>query len=276
MIPKRFIFYWSGTNMSWLRYISIYSAKFYNPDFEIILYYSKDIDKQSLPERNDNKVIENYFEFLESKNIILKEWNFNIDRYKHKTVDGWSKIAPAQKCDILQWEKLYQDGGIFCDSDIIFLKPFDVRYLKFDMLTCFKKYFTVGFWASRPNEEMMLDFYSNAIFTFDEYNYQTAGVSNILSVLKQKLETIDCNKFKSLRLAYPNLNIFNLPFETFYRWDYNNLNNIYKKNIKIHPTQLGIHWYGGHVDSKFWIDTLNPKSINNYNNTICNALRRIK
>jgi hypothetical protein len=275
MIPKRFIFYWSGTNMSWLRYISIYSAKYYNPNYEIVLYYSNEYDDLSLPERNDLKVKDNYFNKLTKVGIKVKEWEFDLYAYRGRTKKGWKYIAPAQKCDILQWQKLYQDGGIFCDSDIVFLKPLDIKYLNHDMLTCFAKYYTVGFWAAKPKLDMMMDFYSNAIFTFDENNYQTAGVSNILSVIKQKLKLISANKFKALRDAYPDVDIFNLPFNSLYRWDYNNLDKIYNKDLPLKSEQLGIHWYGGYVDSKFWINNLNETNVNQYNNTICKAIRRV-
>ena len=258
--------------MSWLRYISIYSAWYYHRDYEIKLYYTSDVDNQSLPERND-LCGENYFDRLKELGIIIEE--YEILQNPERTKRGWKYVAPAQTCDILQWHKLYEEGGIFCDSDIIFLRPINEELLTHDILTCFKRYYTVGFWGAKPDTEMMLDFYSNAFFTFDEDNYQTAGVTNIQSVTKQKLSSLSGHKLKDLVMSYPDLSIFNLSFDSFYRWDYNNLDKVYESFEAIKDNQIGIHWYGGHVDSKKWIKLLTQDNYKSFNSTLCNAIRRI-
>jgi len=118
----------------------------------------------------------------------------------------------------------------------------------------------------------MLDFYSNVFFTFDEDNYQSAGVTNIQSVVKQKIGSPSDNKLRALRDSYPETDIFNIHFDSFYRWDYNNLANVFDKYVPTKDRQIGIHWYGGHIDSKPWIDLLNQDNFRNYGNTICRKI----
>jgi len=45
MIPKRMFFYWSGNDLSWMRYMTLYSFRKMNPNWEIILYLSDNVNK---------------------------------------------------------------------------------------------------------------------------------------------------------------------------------------------------------------------------------------
>ena len=45
-IPKRIFFYWGGSDMSWMRYMTLYSFRKMNPDWEVILYVSDNNQKE--------------------------------------------------------------------------------------------------------------------------------------------------------------------------------------------------------------------------------------
>ena len=77
MIPKRIFFYWSGHNLSWMRYMTLFSFRKLNPDWDIILYLSdntnttktwKGVEEQDF----SNYKGHNYFNKLEELNIKTK------------------------------------------------------------------------------------------------------------------------------------------------------------------------------------------------------------
>ena len=129
MIEKRIAFFWEGTTMSFMRYMTLYSFCKLNPDWEVILYLSEVSYSSPVKpwiDHNDqdcyNDISFNYFGRIHELPLNIKAW---------KPSDLFSDVlAPSHRSDIFQWEWLTENSGFYADMDIIFVKPMEDWYNK--------------------------------------------------------------------------------------------------------------------------------------------------
>ena len=276
MIPKQLFFYWSGRYMSWLRYMTLHTARFWNPDIEIKLYVSSDPKNKvkRWPERNaqDSFYYEgkNYFDKVEQLDIELEEW---------EAPEGYTGIEPAQKCDMFEWQHLYTHGGFYADMDIIFTKSIDSLYedcCHADTLVCYQNYFSIGFMGSQKENDFFGDLYKNCFKTYQVDNYQTLGATNMYLMLSDSKHYGDANNninfLIKIHQRYPNTQIYNMPFDLLYKYDYNHISEIFS-GIYDYKNLLGLHWFGGSKFSKYWNNNLDGDTIHGHNSSFAQAIK---
>lgn len=113
MIPKEIRMIWIDTkNKDYSEIPDIYkicimSAVVFNPDYKVILYTNNPLKDYILNEGNiiNEPIPEKYLEDIQKYNIGSK--------------------YIAHKADFIRYNLLYDLGGIYCDTDIIFIRPLD-------------------------------------------------------------------------------------------------------------------------------------------------------
>ena len=166
MIPKRMFFYWSGNNLSWMRYMTLYSFRKFNPDWEIVLYLSDNnntVKTWNSPEEQDfiNYKGINYLDKITELNIKIEKVIF-LDPNNSKYVG----LSPVHESDLFRYYQLYTNGGFYCDMDVLFFRPIDEFYNyvtqnNFDTIVyqC-SNYMAIGFlgalqkWMSDPRADI--------------------------------------------------------------------------------------------------------------------------
>ena len=270
MIPKRISTYWSGHKMSWLRYMTLYSLRKLNPNYMIYLYLDKPNSSKNNPwgvNQSDSFYYDgkDYTDRVEELDIDIIE----IDNKKHRR-------EPAHNCDIKQWEIMSQQGGLFVDMDILFIKGFD-SMLKdaiadYNTIICYSRYLTIGLTGSSGCNGFYNDVRKRSIRNYKHDKYQSCGVNVINSLLGHRDDIQKVDYTSSIISRYKDATIYNMPFDWLYRYDYNNLSKIYGTTSST-DGMLGLHWYGGAKASVHWNNILNISTLYHYSNTITKVLK---
>jgi hypothetical protein len=268
-VPKIAHFYWGcNRNMSYLRYLSIMSFKKFNPEWDMVLHIPKFPSKEGPSWKGTEQKglmvdIDYYPKLVES----------NIKRVLHNFEDyGFSNnIHEVFKNDFLRWLLLYKIGGVWLDTDILFVKSIEnisiniEQNCESDTILC--RYLTganaIGFiMASRDN----LFFESIHRFSKKVLNlkdYQSIG-SPILNQLFRRVSPKDPFFDRTKFLFMDPQSIYSINCEhngisKFYRSDYHHE----KKD-----GEIGYHWYGGSPMSQQYEAVTSNGDYRNFNNTM--------
>ena len=140
MIHKVAYFYWGNERMSFLRYCTFKTFRYYNPDWKIILVKRKnplEAKKYNWTETQDfmYEQSEDYSDRLDELDITVE---YLEDEYPEIAA---LDISDVHTSDILAWYILAYKGGIVSDTDIIFTASFDYELFKSTEfgIVCFDK-----------------------------------------------------------------------------------------------------------------------------------------
>jgi hypothetical protein len=117
MIPNRIFFIWLGNNFPWSAGVAVFSALRTQKPEETVVY--SDIELQG----------EGFDLIKGEKGIVFKIIDSSI--FKGLGDNGiceklYNKLkSPASKANLLRLALLYKYGGIYLDTDIVFVKPID-------------------------------------------------------------------------------------------------------------------------------------------------------
>lgn len=247
-LPKRAYFYWGNEAMSFLRYMTFYTFRAHNPDWEMILVKRK----QPL-----GKV---KYDWAETQDFMLDElqdFSHGLDRLDIKIEyleEEYPEIAvldisDVHTSDILAWYILARKGGIVADTDIIFTRPFNYDRFKHTEfgIVCFEgwpkpNYMPVSFMISQPNR-IHEKIYQASLKNVDKDVYESAGTICI----EKSVGT-----FKNICWDHQDVCIKRLPdkivfpFAKDYEWGYYSGLAFHQNNYPtLHEDCIGIHWYAG-------------------------------
>jgi hypothetical protein len=253
-IPHKCYMYWGGSGpMAEIMVFTVLSFHKYNPDWEIIIYRTK----QTNDELGENSYVpiydgKDYFYMVEAlpyvKIIIIDVEEFGINKDAHSILGS----------DIFREIILHQEGGLYSDLDVIWLKSMD-ELINIDCI-------------GDPN-----DFECTVTFSALTYGFHTVSViisekgSPFLLSLVEQQKTV---KPPYIHLAfstammldmYPTLEsiiskyprVLSLQYKTFYPYSVseleplflqNNLANIESKDV------MCVHWFNGHRLSQDYVN----------------------
>ena len=115
-IPKKLHTYWNGSSMSELQTFTLSSFHKYNPDWEINVYVPKQ-DARSSQKYIPDYTGKDYFpsvkamDYVNIKTIDLDDYGINPE------------LHDILRSDIFRYYKLYDEGGVWSDFDVVWLKP---------------------------------------------------------------------------------------------------------------------------------------------------------
>lgn len=280
-IPKKMYFFWANDSMSWLRYMTLYSFKKLNPDWEVELHYCKPNQVVHKPWKDSptqdffNFQGKDYFPEVQNLGIAVKEWSV-------ESIDGkdWENIfCSSHKSNIFKWQKMTVNGGFYSDLDILFLKPMNEYYEKVkntDLIICYRnRYCSIGFLGSSPENRFYRDIYLNAFNNFRVDKYQTVGVENIyawlrkISNLPENADISRMDLWDTIQRNYPEINAYNNEMELVYPWTFDKMEEVFHSKHTIVPDCcIGIHWYAGDRISQQYNNLLNAENYSQYDNTL--------
>jgi len=301
-IPKQLSFYWSGKNISWLRYLTLYTVKLFNPDWNIRLYVGPaPVTTGRRPWTTGIKQDffiykgKNYWSEVEKLDIQIIDWtlqppsDYNGDRNKFNT------LHPPQLCDLFEWETLYVHGGFFADMDIIFLKSLNPLYDQIvesdaDSVVCYyRNMFRIGFTAAKQGNKFYKDLFYTALRLTNDKQYESCGAFSIYGMMGMKdrylrnpghlLNEIKRNNYyKQILDRYNTSKFFNLDKHNLYHWDHDQLKDIFiqQHDYNVIPENTyGIHWYAGYHGAQEFNNRVNEKNYMTFNSSIGNVIKHI-
>jgi hypothetical protein len=263
--------------------MTLYSFRKFNPDWEMILYYTDnlDMDKKTWKSHNvqdfHNYNGDNYIDKIKDLNIKIEKWDLKYNNIISKDI----KMGPSHKSNFLKWSKLHEIGGIYSDLDILYFKPIDSFYNflingNYDTSICQTSHLSIGLLASKEGgNDFFKDIFINGINKFNIGEYQSAGVLNIYNLYKG----VPHNKIlDNAKIKYKDLNFYNIPMDLVYYLGSMQVSYAIKNSFGVkdfHPVSIGYHWYAGHPDIQKYNNLLNENTYNDYDITFTKLVKEI-
>lgn len=271
MIPKVMNFYWAGSRMSWLRYMTLYSFRRLNPTWEINLYTDEFRNKSNRPWQ-ESFLEQDFFTYtgedygtpealdrLEANRLLwTPKETFGLDM---------NTVSQSQRSNFFKWDIL-TNGCYYGDMDILFIKPMDEIYEQtkdHDAGISWHDYFSIGFLFGREGNRTYDTIYENACRTFFPFSYQGAGVETLYKKWRN---------LEDLMASLPGESIFNCPKWWFYFFDHLHLPQIFHEDHygELPQDCYGLHWYAGSPISQAANNALSPATIATMRTTISKAI----
>jgi hypothetical protein len=266
--------------MSWMRYMTLFSCRKKNPDWEIVLYLSDNNSSSRWvgPEEQDYFTYTgiNYLDKLEELNIKIEkvEWP---DELKERFRD----ISPVHESDLFRYYQLYKNGGLYCDMDVIFFKPLDTFYNSikdsYDTIIyqCYE-YIAIGFLGSSIDNQFYKDLFDYGVQNFETSNYQSMGVDLIYKMFNGNRAVAYILNMITDR--YNTLNFYNIPTSLIYYFDWTKIefnfqNTVYANKFPLDA--IGYHWYGGSKISQHYNNIMNEINYKEHQTTFSAIAKKI-
>lgn len=284
-IPNIAHFYWDGSRMSYLQYLTVVSFHKWNPDWKIRVYtpmvkYQGKATWASSEQQMVYTGINYYPMFKRLKYVETVMVDF--DKYNIQ-----SDIPETYKSDLLRWHLLADEGGLWSDMDILYLKPmsqinapsntqFTISRTMAKINTSAgyidKAFHIIGFYLTVANNPFFQHIVQNAPLHLKLNNYQSVGATllNQLYPSDFAIKSI-CKDMRYIVIsmdvvyAYP-------PHDELSN---NQLPALFaKKDLsRITRNTIGIHWYNGHDMAKTFNNEFNHFTMDQFDNTITHYIK---
>lgn len=277
-IPKKIHFYWGDPNeyMSYLRYLSIYSAVENNPDFKIYLHLPSHIseNKVSWSTQEQSTDITSPYNWFEE----VKKLNINIIKHDFNNCGFSNEKHEVQKSDFIRWIILFEFGGFWSDMDIFYSRSLyelscnvPENYLADTGIHIYPdcNLHAIGFLFSSLENSLFKECHKIASKKFNDIknnNYQSFGSD----ILNNGFQTI-----KEINKKYPYLSIINIDKNTVYRVSPTDteISSLYSGgNFEYLNNEIGIHWFGGHPLSRDFEKKFEEFNQEEFNNKLSNYI----
>ena len=290
-VPKRIFFYWGGSDLSWMRYMTLYSFRKMNPDWEMVLYVSDNVVNKKTWIGHVNQ---DYFQYSGSNYFSkLKDLNIKIEKVEFplEIRERLKNVSSIQEGDLFRYYQLYVGGGFYCDMDVLFFRPIDNFYNKiidggYD--TIIHEYesshdwtVTIGFLGASTGN----DFYKNLFeFGINDYINDTNNLNDYQSMGNQLIYKMflgvknKCKIFNEFVSKYPYLRFYNLSTSLIYKFDWTQIDYCFKNEIEIKDfdyNSIGYHWYGGGEASQKYNNILTEKNYKDHKNTFSSIAEKV-
>jgi len=266
-----------------MRYMTLKSFRFLNPDWQIILYVSK-CSKDKKPWMDE--VEQDFFAFR-GKDYLYKVHELGVEIHEW-SMPEFPDIGASHLSNFLKWYKLQAHGGVYADMDILWMRSMDELYnemQKYDTAICSTKYLSIGLLGSCIGNRMFQSFFDHARKHYEPHRYQCVGVENIYALLYNDdafLASGDVNWdylatrniLQDLRDMFPDLKIFNIPFGQIYPFGCTEVNKIFEATYRLPPHVVAIHWYAGHPIAQHYNGFMHEDNVKDIRNTFSEVANR--
>jgi len=252
MIPKTLYTYFGG-NLSWLRYMTIVSFKKFNPDWDIKVYYPKELTLNvtwGTGEQGDEYDGHNWFEDLKEHAELIE--------FDAETIGFSNDLPEVHKSGLFRHWVLSTKGGVYCDMDILFFKPLVIPEGKKAIVCYSGDYFSDGFIGCEAGHPLMVKAF-NHIKEQNTKEYQGFG-PNIWNRYMPRTFSED---------------VWNIPMSLLYNYNSQNIHAMFSDKPALFPVDsIGMHWYGGSPVTRRWEQIMLPDNYE-HNIMISRVLREV-
>ena len=254
-IPKLLHLYWDKSPMSWLQALTPISFHRYNPDWTINLYTPKQSYGGGSKYIPDYKG-EDYFPVIEKLSYINKIEvdlkDYDIDPEHHNIL----------RSDILRYHLLYNHGGAWSDFDVIWLRPMT-------------HFYNIEYYGDTPIDDIT----SVVSLIKETEGGHSIGImihckhdeyaKALVDLIKEVKPPFWHEIFGSAMLSpkYPDMKslagfkgLIGVKHQTYYPYDIHppvqTIHKLYRGNdiSYINNNVICLHWYNGHVLSKYYVN----------------------
>lgn len=265
-IPQIAHFYWGGGPLSYLRFLSIQSFKKQNPEWQVKVH--QPVTNSQAPWSWDNNIKQDFRDQIDTLDVVVVEHDFDLYGFTNQAHE-------VHKSDFLRWKLLSEQGGLWSDIDIFYLRP--MNNLKenieenstVDVALCPLKpprKHTVGFMLSSNGNRFYKYINQLALENYNKDVYQCMGSD----LFNGRFETLE-----SFKQQFTDNNFIFLDKKCVYTITSKTIASFYQETNKRHtnPEIIGYHWFGGHPQSQEFENTLIPESVNNHSHFLARIIQ---
>jgi hypothetical protein len=227
-------FFWAGGPMSFLRYMTLKSFRYYNPDWTMRLWSAPVVKAKSW----------RGWESSDSQDYHGADYMDRVKalRVEHKSIVlPLPNLPPAHACDLCEWHVLSTEGGWFSDMDILYVRPMPV--VDGDVFLCYTPTgFGVGFLGGSPRNPAWAAVYQAARKGYRPDRYQSTGVNAVAGRFGDPAQ--------GMARHYPLLRVVTLPAATVYPFSYLQVTGMWTDATALSEETIGVHWFGAHPESQ--------------------------
>ena len=260
MINLNFNLWWSGAKLSYLRYLTFKTLRFFHPNSKICLFVGDKFRKEGHKWNEEKQEFENPDDI--KKDYLEELGNLDVE-IKH--VDWFSQYAPNFQSDMARWFFLHNYGGFYLDTDQIILKSFETLplwstfiYSSYHALSC-GRYFPVGVLGASKDSDIVYYIYQVMPKFINANVYNSAGPWMLREVIKTRQWADE---------------MFNAPSNYFYPVPESyRVSEIYDGSFKIPKESYALHLFLGHKTSQEFNKIYTEEMAEKSNDTISRFLR---
>jgi len=259
MIDLNFGLWWSGSKLSYLRYLTFKTLRHFHPDAKIELYTSDSYKKDGYQWRDEKQDFE---EELVGKDYLDRLDNLDVEIIH---TDKYSEYLPNFQSDFFRWDWLKNNGGFYLDTDQIVLKSFETLPLNCHLICSIYMakscgtYSPVGCIGATQDSEIVHFIHNNLSKFYQPNNYNSLGPFMFLKV-------ITCKEW--------NDKIINAPSSIFYPIpDSYLVPNIYDGSLELTDESYTLHEFGGHPATQEFNKKFTEEFAKTSDDTISRFLR---
>lgn len=263
-MPKQVAnFYWGNKILPFLRYMTLYSFRRYNPEWIMNLYYPKELQVErswTSPEHGVELEGKDYSSRLE--NLDINQIPFDMEEFGLSNL-----ISEVKKSDLLRWHLLSTQPGLWSDMDIVFIKP--VPRLD-NTISLHNHTWNIGFLSSNSLAKPFFScVYNKSLTLIHMSNYQSIGSSMLKSMFG--------GNFNCVRLMFPQADFHNLPENVVYPMKFSESHLIFEdvKLERIEEATIGVHWFAGEPLSGKYQNLMDDQTYTEYKNTMAVLLQKV-
>jgi len=227
MIDLNFGLWWSGSKLSYLRYLTFKTLRHFHPHSRIQLFIGNKFkteghnwNREQQEFESDNRIKVDYIDKLKDLDVEIKR------------VDFFPTFAPNYQSDFFRWWYLKTFGGFYLDTDQIVLKSFDTLPLKdHKIIYCsYGNYSPVGI-IGATKDSKTVDYITKMLPKhYNPNDYNSLGPWMFRSVL-QTFKTDEG---------------YNAPAKYFYPIPFSDhIPKVYSGEFEIPHLSYALHWFGG-------------------------------
>ena len=271
-VPKICHFYWGAPVVPFLRYMCLRSFLQYNPDWKIRLHTPAELTTTQSWVTYENKEgfsTRDYSERLGELGVEITPWDMEDI--------GFSNDLPEViKSDLLRLYLLYNVGGLWSDSDIIYFRPLSHTIPNVEHIAyfCYRRggptqdptpkngplYHSIGFMMGIPGNRYFQMLWEGVRYReLDQKEYQTAGSPYYGSVLDENMFRTNAKDLYNfdINVVYPSRAVPGM-------WG-----SSQEYIPQIRPITIGWHWYCGHPHSGRMQNLVTEETYFRCDNVIC-------
>ena len=234
-IELNFGLFWSGSPLSYLRFLTFKSLRHFHPNSKISLFISDNFSKSGYAWRDEKQDFEND---NISKDYIPELKSLDVEINK---IDLFSQYVPSYQSDFFRWWWLKENSGFYLDTDQIILKSFEA--LPLDNNLIFSAYMAKSCGLYSPvgvigaDNSEMVEWIDKLLPQFKDFkNYNSLGPFMFRTMLQMrkwndKMFNAPSNYF------YPIPDSFMVPY-------------IYDGKLQLSGDEYALHLFMGHPISQ--------------------------
>lgn len=264
-IPQVLHLYWGGHRLSYLRYLTVKTFRDLNPDWQIKLHLPTVISdvapRWHTFQQKDSCVEHDYLDRVDADIVMHDFSHYGFDNHAHE----------VHKSDFLRWLLLSQEGGVWSDIDILYVRPISAlqdntpHNQEVDTVLCPlipPKKHTVGFLMSAPGNEFSSWMHQTSRDQYDPEIYQCMG-SDILNQRFASIEDFQ-HQFPANRFLFLDpTSVYSVTSKDIHRF-YEPEQKHTRKKMQ-NPAVIGFHWFGGHPLSQTFENQLVETNLQEFN-----------